>query len=367
MGDLYLWKGNYPLASKYYRILLNYNGGDPIANNDSYAWNTLGSNGPQLETSGDSWMKIFAEAHGARVQNNENINIIPFDKNFAPGNPFVNLYAEENTYKIKPSAKAIANWSSQTRSDGSPGDVTRGISGNGFTRSAFKSYGNISRPFIYKLLPNYNKLAPFETSGKWIISRAGVLHLRFAESANRDGRDSLAYAFLNRGLRTTYTPKTLPDNPNRTFQQQSYDTNRDYYFDARQGNNPRFQSLWGYTPGMRGRAGLNEVTVDSALYFDMSIPGKLNKPFKPGAIPAFRNAMETLFINEGALELAFEGHRWQDLIRIALRREKEAAGTGREFLKNTVAAKFTAAGKAVPAGVNKLGDDVKNWYLPFNF
>ena len=67
-----------------------------------------------------------------------------------------------------------------------------------------------------------------------------------------------------------------------------------------------------------------------------------------------------------SLELAYEGYRWPDLLRIALRREKENTGGG-EFLYNAVARKFTQAGLPVPAGVTALKTNSKNWFLPFNW
>ncbi|WP_255897821.1 RagB/SusD family nutrient uptake outer membrane protein [Paradesertivirga mongoliensis] len=363
MGDLYLWKGNYPQASHYYKKLFNYNGGDPVQNNDAYAALTLGSNGSDLSTAGSSWNKIFTQGFGERVQNNEIINQIPFDRNFAPVNPFIKLYAP-NSYLIKPSDKAIQNWRNQTRTDGSPSDNARG-EGVSYTRVGTNTY-------IKKIIPNYNPVNQFETTGKWIISRGGDLTLKFAESANRDGRDSLAYAFVNSRIRDVYARVVAPSVVNKTNEMQSFDSNPDYYFDARFGDSPNYRRLWSYQLGVRLRANLAETKVDSSQFFDMSVPGvksyiNYHKPFLPGKEAAFRTAMEDIMIAEWALESAFEGHRWPTLIRHALRREKETPGSGRAFLRDVIADKFIAAGKPVPAGVNALGTDVKNWYLPFNF
>src|SRR5690606_20246974 len=77
--------------------------------------------------------------------------------------------------------------------------------------------------------------------------------------------------------------------------------------------------------------------------------------------------VDDLIVDEAGLELAFEGNRWQDLLRVALRREKENAGSGRSFLHEKISAKFTAAGLPVPEGVSRLANDVNSWYLPFKW
>jgi hypothetical protein len=55
---------------------------------------------------------------------------------------------------------------------------------------------------------------------------------------------------------------------------------------------------------------------------------------------ALQIAIEDLIIDERTLELAFEGKRWFDLVRIAERRNDPA------YLTNKVAAKFSDPAKA---------------------
>src|SRR5690606_20251082 len=98
----------------------------------------------------------------------------------------------------------------------------------------------------------------------------------------------------------------------------------------------------------------------SALYFDMANAGNPKKGFTNE--PGFRMAMEDLLIEEAALELAFEGNRWQDLLRIALRRK----ATQPNYLADKIAAKFEAKGDGAGATAvrAKLANEA-NWYLPF--
>ena len=67
--------------------------------------------------------------------------------------------------------------------------------------------------------------------------------------------------------------------------------------------------------------------------------------------------VEDLIINERALELAFEGKRWFDLVRIANRRQDPA------YLADKVAAKFTDAGEKEAVRAKLM--NVNNWFLPF--
>lgn len=71
---------------------------------------------------------------------------------------------------------------------------------------------------------------------------------------------------------------------------------------------------------------------------------------------------ENKIIAEEALETAFEGYRWQDLLRIALRRET----TEPNYLADKIAAKFEAAGDGASAAlVRSRLSNKANWYLPF--
>ncbi len=70
-----------------------------------------------------------------------------------------------------------------------------------------------------------------------------------------------------------------------------------------------------------------------------------------------QNSIEDMIMEERAMELAFEGKRWFDLVRVANRR-------GESYLAGKVSAKYEDASVA-SAVYDKLMDK-KNWYLPFN-
>jgi hypothetical protein len=147
-----------------------------------------------------------------------------------------------------------------------------------------------------------------------IMSRAADLHLMLAEAYNRMGdpeSEGYALMLLNQGVNKT-NPKP-----------------------------PEF-SKWRNNIGVRGRAYLEPKLVPDELTGDERI-----------------NFIEDLIIAEKALELAFEGKRFFDLIRVAGRR-------GPEFLAKTVALKF---GKEGTSEYNEVYNKLLNpdiWYLPSN-
>lgn len=352
LGDLYLWKGDYPNASHWLRRPIEYAELVDATKTDLYG----SYNKEYPSTNGTTnWAQMFTSALDADDKQDIMTNL-PFDKAFVPANPFVKLFSHGGQYLLKPSALAIKNWNSQTRSDGTPGDTYRG---------AGVSFSTDAQPEVKKLLGQYNPTLPFNTNGKIILYRAGGCMLHFAESANRDGRDQLASAFLNSGFGTGIFNGPPPVPTNKTNIQQNFDSNPDYYFDARFGDFPYFAGPWKRFTGMRSHVALAYSLVDSTKYFDMSNKGLWDKPVTDAH--GLMLAIEDKLITEDALDMAYEGVRWPDLLRVALHREKEAPGTGLAWLKGKISAKFTTAGLPVPDGVTKLGTSTANWYMPFKW
>lgn len=347
LGDLQLWKGNYLQAASHYKTVLETgsNGSDAYLY-DTYRviYNLPNTNDIGVEyeryreqdaraiinSNNDGWGSIFAREPDARW-NNEWIWSLPFDSNFAPANPFIDLFSnQDGNYLLKPSQQAINIWDDQTQQNGFPYDA-RG--------KVFSYYLAGEDPVVKKYL--YNFIDPisqlpvdvFERDGRWFLYRAAKLHLRFAEAANRDGKHRLADALLNFGIQNEYTVPGVEDvtNIERTNLAFPYD------FDARQGDFPYYRGNWYRNNGIRGRAFLQraEVLGDSLI------------------------SIENNIIEEAALELAFEGNRWGDLVRVALHRNDPA------FLADKVYAKLNAEGNAQAASVRTKLMSKENWYLPF--
>ncbi|RYF54239.1 MAG: RagB/SusD family nutrient uptake outer membrane protein, partial [Cytophagaceae bacterium] len=127
-----------------------------------------------------------------------------------------------------------------------------------------------------------------------------------------------------------------PVGRDETLQQSTFDV-APYDFYARNGDVPLFRDPWYRNNGIRGRAGLLNVPVvgDSTV------------------------SIENSLIEESALELAYEGQRWPDLVRIALRRNDPA------FLADKVYLKLKKANNPNADAVRTKLMDKNNWFLPF--
>lgn len=346
LGDLQLWKGNYQQAAIHYKNVMET--GTPTNNLDmyrvkfaevvthedlavGYLRNFEQDATTLVDNNTQGWRSMFARNRDV-LWNTEWIWSLPFDSKFAPKNPFIEIFSKTGgKYLAKPSQRAIDLWQSNRQTNGFPYDAR----GQKFT---YKMVGG--DPVIMKYIYKYEAAANvFKTDGDWFLYRAAKLHLRYAEAANRDNQQKIAWALLNFGIQAAYTPagynNTTGDATNikQTFQPFPYD------FDARQGDFPSYRAIWHRGGGIRGRAYL---TAAGAIGDDMI-------------------TTENNIINEAALELAYEGNRWEDLVRVALRRNNPA------FLADKVYEKLNKEGNPKAAEVRAKLMIVTNWYLPFTW
>lgn len=329
LGDLNLWKGNYLKAAGYYKDVmetgtnLSSSADQQVDLYDTYRVGDDNSTDHSLKTTAvvNPWTSIFSAPLEARIQNWERMWTLPFSGNFSPGNPLLELFSTSGNYLVKPSVLSITNWDNQVRTDGSLTD-RRGLN---------MSYGmsNGMQPEVLKFSRFYNSTTPFEKNGMWIIYRAAVLHMRYAEAANRLDRKLVAGALINSGIKAAFVTKS------------TYNGALDVYPFDFNGDGGNIRGNWYRNSGIRGRAVNKDVPITETT-------GMME--------------VEDRIIQEEALETAYEGYRWQDLLRIALRRE----ASDPSYLANKIAAKFEAAGDGASAAlvrsrlVNKA-----NWYLPF--
>jgi len=287
------------------------------------------------ESNTEGWRSIFSRGKVSYDQlfDWEWIWVLPFSSSFAPQNPFIDLFSNVGgSYLVKPSRQAIENWNSQIQVNQFPFDA-RG----GFTYKTVSGQPVIMKYLYYYMdgntyMPSINSNA---RSGEWWLSRAASVWQHYGEAANRDGYPKLGYAIVNQGIKNTYTPPNPPGdvtNIMQTFLPPPYD------FDARNGDNPQYRAIWRDMAGLRGRAYLQSkpVTGDSL------------------------SSVENMLVDEGALELAYEGQRWSDLLRVALRRNSPA------FIASKIYNKLSkdGSGFAGTAQAKLLGGQ---YYLPFKW
>ncbi|HET7898356.1 MAG TPA: RagB/SusD family protein, partial [Flavisolibacter sp.] len=315
LGDLYLWKGDYERAATWYRQVMEtsttgtqdrrffmmYKLGWDGSNYDMYISYSRAGDATTLVSS-NQWRSMFERGMNEDGFKLEWIWAIPFDSKFKPENPFVKLFSPVGgSYLVKPSQQAMDMWNSQQQKDaqGSPGIP---YDARGILTWRYIDGQPVVMKYLYNYL-NYANSLPvniLQKSSKWFLYRQTHLHLRFAEAANRTGRPRLAWGFLNNGIGGAYAaPSGTSDVTN--YQNTLWDS-YPFNFDARNSGSsgiPYYRSDWYRNIGIRSRANLTNISVpasDSLL------------------------TIENALVNESGLEDAYEGTRWPDLLRIALRR-----------------------------------------------
>ncbi|MGB8194288.1 MAG: RagB/SusD family protein [Chitinophagaceae bacterium] len=355
LGDLNLWKGNYRKAATYYREVMdlattgtqgeNYYSQYKMAwsgNANLYVTYTRGGDASSL-TYTDGWGSMFS-ATDERF-NREMIWALPYDSKFGPENPLIKLFSPTGgQYLVRPSAEIIRYWDEQQQRP----VTTTGAAGIPYDARKLLSTSTVGgQPVITKFISNYINVLTglpiniLTKNGRWFLYRQAHMHLRFAEAANRDGFPRLAYAIVNHSIGEAYDNTTITD---KTTLQNTFDLPDPYKFDARNGVIPNFRGPWYRNIGIRKRANL------------------VNFPLTATNAADSISQIEVGIIQEQALETAFEGTRWADLLRVAIRRNDPA------FIADKVYEKLrkngASAGAANQARAKLLARD---WFLPFNW
>lgn len=293
LGELYLEKNDYPNAIIYLKMAL-----------ESYKNLTTLYKVDKTYTK-DNWKSIF---YYSESQTSENICIISYNSNEGQINPLPKWMLYNDMFMVKPTQILVDSFKTQVPTSGPLGDFYRGQGATYDTTAT-------GEPYILKYALDIAE--PFSTD--IIISRAADLHLLLAEALNRSNDSKTAMILLNAGF-------------------------------AGEKVKPAPYSKWSGNLGIRGRALLKPKLVPDSLVVD-----SLHK--RPLEGMERTEYVEDLIINERALELAFEGKRWFDLVRIAKRRGNPA------YLADKVAAKFTDPAKA--AEIHAILMNEAKWYLPY--
>jgi len=242
-----------------------------------------------------NWKNIFQFNYGSTDFETEVSFVIPFSKLYNQQHSLQRMFilGEGGKYLLKPTDYLINAYQVQ-RVIRYEVQVNhpRGAPGD-LNRGKGVTYDSIDgKPVVTK----YSLFRePFDNDAGIIVYRTADAHLKTCETYARLKRTSDALSHLNDGI--------------------------------------LYKSAWGTGP--RTRANLKGVSVTDPRYVD---------------------PVEDLIVEERALELAYEGHRWFDLMRIARHRNDPA------YLAEKVAAKFEDEQKREEVK-NRLMD-MNNWYLP---
>ncbi len=298
LGELYLEVGRYADAANYLKLACeSYGNGTALLKVDKSYKDA-------------AWGSIFLNAESQDI---ENIAVVPYSRSEGQFNPLASWLDINNDYLVKPSTIVVDSFLAQTTLAGNVTyDMYRApFTLNGEVEMTSDSTWTLVNTYIRKYAVDPND----PQSSDIILSRAADIHLLLAEAYNRMGDETsqkYALMLLNQGVNST-NPKPAPF------------------------------TKWSGNLGIRGRAYLKSREV----------PARDSIPLEERTI-----IIEDLIIAERAMELAFEGKRWFDLVRIAERRNDPA------YLADHVAAKFAGTSQ-YDAIRNKLMNPA-NWYLPSN-
>ena len=355
LGDLHLWAGNYrEAAENYYKYITTRNG-----KNSSYPLSTasvrFSPNDSHWMQTVDGWSYIAFQTENSNG-NAELITMIPGDSIPSEGNysQLRNLFntTEQNEYResIVPSqslyllsaAQKYCHYSSGGEYVIAPAGLPENRSGDLRLQAVFTQVDNANSMLNGKRGTNYVTNAKYTTRNVHIYRRA-MVYLRMAEALNRAGFPRFAFQILKRGVNNSVMEsEVIPYYPAdeawlRTF---NFPDNM-YFLETTAGQTT--ENTMGLHSRGSGYSAANttyEMPTDDALSDDALLQYQIEK-------------VEDLIIDEEALEFAFEGHRFYDLMRVSMHRSDPAYLASRVARRN---------GTVDAALLQKLSS-MDNWYL----
>jgi hypothetical protein len=172
--------------------------------------------------------------------------------------------------------------------------------------------------------------------GQFVTYRSPMVYLRFAEALNRAGYPQSAMLILKHGL--------CNENAKRFVDTLEYAASKQYI---------TFEETIFKRDNVRGIHTRGSGDAECDTLYDVPLPAT-PLATRQDTIAYQIPLVENMIIDEMALEGAFEGYRFNDLMRVALRRNDPS------YLATPVARRYGET----DAALYSLLMDPKNWYLP---
>lgn len=360
-GDMNLWLGNYRDAAVcYYKYLSTRNGV-----NTGYPTGTSGvewsRNSTHWDMMSDGFASFFREGSNYTA-NSELVTLIPGDSIPSEGNysQLRNLFnsRSDNNYSasIVPSQSLINLSAAQTYCHYTS---TRNVI---YAPAGLDNYRSgdlrLSSAFATRKMDNlvHNKTIDFVINSKHNdqnvqVYRRSMVYMHLAEALNRAGFPRFAFEILKNGLNDEgIQANVIPyyKNDSAWIAQFSFPSNM---YVRRSGAYPSLTSE--NTMGIHSRGcGWSEYNERYVMPDDSTLTGDARLQYQIEHV-------EDLIMDEDALEFAFEGQRYYDLMRVALRRGNPA------YLADKIYGRRGA--DKVSEMRSLIGKDLyqtANWYLP---
>jgi hypothetical protein len=348
LGDLYLYTGNPALAATQYHDYLYTNRRRTIER-QAY-WLDAGFLNERSFSGDDEWI--------AAIRTSTENETGSYLMGWCYPSQWTNRIDVECTYQLKPSPASINVWDKQDYAflpdDATPqeeptyttGDLRGTIKANDMNRSYLYYYewktppynaGRLFQSYSYFItsesdtLPFIRKYGALDGSNYINLSyiyRVGSVYLRYAEALNRLNKPTLAFAILKYGVSNQIFADPAKVNPAEVASLPEYCNFPEVIFPYE---------------NQRGFHSRGSGASDRNAYYVI-----------PAGVDTIR-FVDELIVDELAMETAFEGNRFPDLMRFA-------KYYGNDFLANRIARR---RGELDPALKAKLMDEQK-WYLPHN-
>ncbi len=319
LGDLYLWNGNYEKAAlEYYNLIVanKY----VVSEENQSTWTVENGEFVNRDLENQLWLDMI------ELGSNDYITIFASALEEEETSPLVDLSLVKK--HIFPSKRALSYWDQQEYVERSTVTIY------GDLRGDIGSY--FSSQFLYGVQTGNNIISKYlfmtsSDSRGVSVYRKTLLYLRYAEALNRAGKPNAAFAVLKYGMNSVNIA-----NDNKIPPYEKYK------------NNVLLEYLVFDDVVFSSNIGIHALGCGN---IDLSDNYIINPQSSPKESILY---VENKILEELALETAFEGNRFHDLMRIALRRNDPS------FLADMVSEKYGANKELI---WNKL-NDVNNWYLP---
>lgn len=365
LADLYLWAENYYEAAKYYHdFIINRNGKSGIYPTTTYSVRWLDTDWDGYNYSWESYT-FRSSVEESTASDNELITMIPMDSIPSEGHysQLRNIFnsTTQNDYKVSlvPSNKIINLSESQVYCYNDQGNVTyatttkvKEMTGDLRLSQAWETEKNVSKSTGGTY--DYQYIYKYQTKHVHVYRRT-LVYLRLAEALNRAGYPRYAFQILSSGVNT----EVLQDSIIPHYRADSLKIMEDFNFPGTRLSSISSAYVANSSPYRDGIIEVNTIGIHSRgsgftpanEYYQMPYNPNITDPAEQ--IAWQQDKVEEMIIDEEALEFAFEGYRFYDLLRVALRRNDPA------WLEKKIQGRNGNA----PSGVSVDLKDQNNWFL----